>query len=132
MFTVFPRGERRYIEASKTRIGSFAAAAAEGDQEAEAEAEARARSSRRTLVYVFDTCLRLLHPFMPFITEALWQQLPRKGDALMVAPWPKVDDTPLAVDQSAIDRWVRGVHIGGGGDGLTIGADVLKWSGGVM
>lgn len=90
--------EKRYIEASKTRIGSFAAG-----QEAE-DAEARARSSRRTLVYVFDTCLRLLHPFMPFVTEALWQQLPRRGEALMVAPWPKVDDMPLAVDESAINR----------------------------
>ncbi|CBJ31846.1 Valine--tRNA ligase [Ectocarpus siliculosus] len=88
-----------YIEASKTRIGSFAAG---GDGE---EGEARARSSRRTLVYVFDTCLRLLHPFMPFITEALWQQLPRTGEALMVAPWPKVDDAPLAVDELAIGRF---------------------------
>lgn len=76
-------------------------------QDAEEEAAARARSSRRTLVYVFDTCLRLLHPFMPFITEALWQQLPRKGDALMVAPWPKVDDMPLPVDESAINRCMR-------------------------
>ena len=93
----------RYIEASKTRIGSFAAAAAAGEEGRE-EAAARARNSRRTLVYVFDTCLRLLHPFMPFVTEALWQQLPRKGDALMVAPWPKVDDTPLAIDELAINR----------------------------
>ena len=31
------------------------------------------------LVYVFDTCLRLLHPFMPYITEVLWQQLPHEG-----------------------------------------------------
>jgi len=41
------------------------------------------------LVYVFDTCLRLLHPFMPYITEVLWQQLPHEGKALMVAPWPQ-------------------------------------------
>ena len=40
--------------------------------------------ARRTLVYVFDTCLRLLHPFMPYITEILWQQMPHKGEALMV------------------------------------------------
>ncbi|CAM9542848.1 unnamed protein product [Pylaiella littoralis] len=92
-----------YIEASKTRVGNFAAAA--DGKDAEEEATARARSSRRTLVYVFDTCLRLLHPFMPFITEALWQQLPRRGEALMVAPWPKVDDVPLPVDESAIIRF---------------------------
>ena len=32
--------------------------------------------------------MRLLHPFMPFITEALWNELPHSGDSLMVAPWP--------------------------------------------
>ena len=36
------------------------------------------------LVYVFDTCLRLLHPFMPYVTEILWQQLPRKVGCGMV------------------------------------------------
>ena len=39
--------------------------------------------------YVLDTCLRLLHPFMPFITEELWQRLPHKGEALMISPWPE-------------------------------------------
>jgi len=46
-------------------------------------------TTRRVLVYVFDTCLRLLHPFMPYITEVLWQQLPHEGKALMVSPWPQ-------------------------------------------
>ena len=47
------------------------------------------------LVYVFDTCLRLLHPFMPFVTEALWQELPRAaahGESLMAAPWPLMEE----------------------------------------
>ncbi|HWQ70303.1 MAG TPA: class I tRNA ligase family protein, partial [Patescibacteria group bacterium] len=38
-----------------------------------------------------DTALRLLHPFMPFITEEVWQQLPHHGTSLMVAEWPKAD-----------------------------------------
>ncbi|MDD5558581.1 valine--tRNA ligase [Candidatus Methylomirabilis sp.] len=38
-----------------------------------------------------DTALRLLHPFMPFITEEIWQQLPQHGSSLMVAEWPKGD-----------------------------------------
>ena len=42
----------------------------------------------RTLVYVLDQTLRLLHPFMPFITEEIWQSLPHEGDALIVAQWP--------------------------------------------
>ena len=48
--------------------------------------------ARKVLVYVFDSCLRLLHPYMPYITEVLWQQLPHKGDALIVAPWPQEEE----------------------------------------
>ncbi|HVN77531.1 MAG TPA: class I tRNA ligase family protein, partial [Terriglobia bacterium] len=38
--------------------------------------------------FVFDQALKLLHPFMPFITEELWQRLPHEGDALAIAPFP--------------------------------------------
>ena len=48
-----------------------------------------AASRRHTLYTILDTSLRLLHPFMPFVTEAIWQQLPQKDtDLLMVAKWP--------------------------------------------
>lgn len=40
------------------------------------------------LQYVVLTGLELLHPFMPFITEELWQKLPHQGDSIMVAKWP--------------------------------------------
>ena len=40
------------------------------------------------LVYVLDQTLRLLHPFMPFITEEIWQSIPHEGEALIVAAWP--------------------------------------------
>jgi valyl-tRNA synthetase len=50
--------------------------------------------ARRVLTYVFDTCLRLLHPFMPYVTEVLWQQLPHQGPALMMAPWPADEEEP--------------------------------------
>ncbi len=43
----------------------------------------------QTLAYVLERTLRLLHPFMPFVTEELWQQLPHPGDALIVAAWPE-------------------------------------------
>ena len=46
---------------------------------------------RRVLVHVQDCCLRLLHPFMPFITEDAWRYLPHAGDALIVADWPESD-----------------------------------------
>lgn len=42
-----------------------------------------------TLEYVFKTCLELLHPFMPFITEELWQKLPHHGRSIMLSPWPQ-------------------------------------------
>src|SRR5262249_26393032 len=42
-----------------------------------------------TLVRVLEATLRLLHPFMPFITEEIWQRLPHKGDTIMTAPYPR-------------------------------------------
>src|SRR5690606_10543446 len=53
--------------------------------------EASRRAAQATLVTVLDGTMRLLHPVMPFITEAVWQRLPwRAGNApsLMVADWP--------------------------------------------
>ena len=64
-----------YIEISKTRLY--------GD-----DPEAR-RMTQGVLVYVLERTLRLLHPFMPFLTEELWQHLPHQGEALIIAPWPE-------------------------------------------
>src|SRR5262249_10746486 len=49
---------------------------------------ARRLATQHTLVTTLETTLRLLHPFMPFITEELWQRLPHSGDSVMVAPYP--------------------------------------------
>ena len=46
------------------------------------------QTALQVLVYVLDQTLRLLHPFMPFITEEIWQSLPHNGDALIIAQWP--------------------------------------------
>ena len=68
-----------YIEAAKPRLtGSDVADAA---------------VVRQTLAYTLERSLRLLHPYMPFITEALWQRVPHGGDALIVAPWPTAGTT---------------------------------------
>ena len=48
----------------------------------------RKQTAISVLVYVLDQVLRLLHPFMPFITEEIWQSIPHEGDALIVAQWP--------------------------------------------
>ena len=50
-----------------------------------------ADSARRVLLYVMNGMLHLLHPFMPFITEEIWQALPHEGDSLMVSAWPVYD-----------------------------------------
>lgn len=76
-----------YIEISKKRISS-------DDKLAQVRA-------RRTLIYVLDLCLRVLHPFMPFLTEELWQRLPHKGESLMMATWPLLDNQLLPTDEAA-------------------------------
>ena len=45
--------------------------------------------TQSTLVQVLETTLRLLHPFMPFLSEEIWQRLPHRGESIMVAPFPK-------------------------------------------
>ena len=55
-------------------------------------------TTQRVLIHVQDCCLRLLHPFMPFITEEAWRYLPHEGDALIVADWPKADDQLIDAD----------------------------------
>ncbi|MFB3887391.1 MAG: valine--tRNA ligase [Thermodesulfobacteriota bacterium] len=54
----------------------------------------RKRLTQGTLLKVLDSALRLLHPFMPFITEEIWQQLPlrKQTDSIMIASFPKPDD----------------------------------------
>ena len=77
-----------YIEISKTRLYE----AAGGSQE-------EAKAARRVLVYILDTCLRLLHPFMPYVTEHLWHHLPRADpvngsvNSIMLSTWPRMDDS---------------------------------------
>ena len=64
-----------YIELTKARLYS--------------EDADRKQTAIAVLVYVLDQTLRLLHPFMPFITEEIWQSLPHEGEALIVAQWPE-------------------------------------------
>lgn len=66
--------------------------------------EDAAAAARGTLAYVLDMALRLLHPFMPFITEEIWQQLPHAAgarDSLMITAWPIADAKLRDIDAEA-------------------------------
>ncbi|MBM7660648.1 valyl-tRNA synthetase [Bacillus mesophilus] len=56
-------------------------------------------TTRSILAYVLDQTMRLLHPFMPFITEEIWQALPHQGESITVSSWPTVN--PELSDESA-------------------------------
>jgi valyl-tRNA synthetase len=49
-------------------------------------------TTRSILAYVLDNTMRLLHPFMPFVTEEIWQNLPHEGESITTAPWPTVNE----------------------------------------
>ncbi|MCL6446262.1 MAG: valine--tRNA ligase, partial [Alicyclobacillus sp.] len=66
---------------------------------------AQQATARAVLVHVLNHLLRLLHPFIPFVTEEIWQSLPGASDALVAAPWPTVspeDKDEAAAKQIAI------------------------------
>ena len=57
------------------------------------EDEAAKKMTRSVFAYVLDNTMRLLHPFMPFITEEIWQNLPHEGESITIAAWPVVDES---------------------------------------
>ena len=57
------------------------------------ENEEAKKTTRSILAYVLDQTMRLLHPFMPFLTEEIWQNLPHDGESITVAKWPQVDES---------------------------------------
>ncbi len=52
-----------------------------------------AQNAKQVLVYIMSNTLKLLHPFMPFITEEIWQTLPHEGESIMISAWPDYDET---------------------------------------
>ena len=60
---------------------------------------------KAVLVYVMSNTLKLLHPFMPFITEEIWQTLPHDGDSIMVSVWPVfTDELSFKADEAEMER----------------------------
>ena len=62
------------------------------------ENERPRRTAQYVLAYVLEHTLRLLHPFMPFITEEIWQHIPHEGKSVMIAEWPA--DEEEKIDES--------------------------------
>ena len=56
------------------------------------ENAAERATAQSVLCKVLGDAMKLLHPYMPFITEEIWQHLPHEGKSIMIAPWPKADD----------------------------------------
>ncbi|RLQ21596.1 valine--tRNA ligase [Seongchinamella sediminis] len=83
------------------------------DDKANAEAK---RGTRRTLIRVLETWLRLLHPMMPFITEEIWQTVAplagRTGPTIMLQPYPVADPDAMDSAANADIEWLKGVIVG--------------------
>ena len=76
-----------YIELTKARL--------------QGEDEAAKIQAQQVLVYVLTETLKLLHPFMPFITEEIWQALPHEGEVLMTSQWPEYSEALNFADAEA-------------------------------
>jgi len=86
-----------YIEAAKVRLRGTATDRQQVTQ---------------VLAYTMERSLRLLHPFMPFITERLWREMPHAGPSVMIAPWPAAGKRDLASEQTweTLMDVVRGIR----------------------
>ncbi len=80
-----------YIEIAKIRLN--------GDNE-----EGK-KTAKAVLVYVMSNTLKLLHPFMPFITEEIWLALPHDGESIMISDWCKYDEAlNFPEEEAAMER----------------------------
>ncbi|MDO8696739.1 MAG: valine--tRNA ligase [Pseudomonas sp.] len=76
----------------------------------------RQRGTRRTLNRVLEVTLRLAHPFMPFITEEIWQRIKTQagvaGETIMLQPWPMANESRIDAAAEADIEWVKALMLG--------------------
>ncbi|MGY3297464.1 valyl-tRNA synthetase [Pseudomonas sp. TE6288] len=76
----------------------------------------RARGTRRTLVRVLEVALRLAHPFMPFITEEIWQRIAPlagiDGKTIMLQPWPEANESRIDAAAEGDIEWLKELMVG--------------------
>lgn len=69
------------------------------------------RKAQEVLVYVISHTMELLHPFMPFITEEIWQTLPHNGESIVIAPYPKYDEAlNFPTDEANINALIAAIR----------------------
>ncbi len=82
----------------------------------EATAASEQLGARRTLITVLEKSLRLLHPFMPFLTEEIWQTVSslvgHTGESIMLAPWPARQPDLIDAESDAEIEWLKQIIIG--------------------
>ncbi len=64
-------------------------------------------TAEKVLLFVLENILKLLHPFMPFITEEIWQHLPIEADALIVSDWPKYDENLIYEESEKAIEYIK-------------------------
>ena len=85
-----------YIEIAKIRLQKG------GDE---------AQTAKQVLVWVMDKILKLLHPFMPFITEEIWQTIPHDGESIMISAWPEFDEAlSFAAEEAAMEKIMTAIR----------------------
>ena len=76
----------------------------------------RQRGTRRTLIRVLEVVLRLTHPFMPFITEEIWQRIKTQagvsGETIMLQAWPVANESRIDAAAEADIEWVKQLMLG--------------------
>ncbi len=76
----------------------------------------RQRGTRRTLVRVLEVILRLAHPFMPFITEEIWQRIKAQagvsGETIMLQAWPVANEARIDAAAEGDIEWVKALMLG--------------------
>ncbi|MCH5321611.1 MAG: valine--tRNA ligase [Eubacterium sp.] len=86
-----------YIELAKIRL--------------QGENEAEKNTAKSVLVYVLTDILKLLHPFMPFITEEIYQAIPHNDEAIMISEWVRFDDSlSFSADEAEMERIMKAIR----------------------
>ena len=86
-----------YIELTKARLYS--------------ENEKSKLAAQKVLLYVLDQFLRLLHPFMPFLTEEIWQAIPHDGEALIISKWPEYrEELNFKAEEDAMESIMNAIR----------------------